>query len=121
MVVIGDPQNPALLRGGFGAQFGAEDFFGSGFTRSASSREFNLIVDAGSAKSSAIHFVLVRLTDGVRVEGFAECAAGIRNCTTLPAEFATRERTTPVGRFDAFLHWDGTAGILSANWEVPSR
>jgi hypothetical protein len=121
MVVIGHLTNPFDLEGSFSAHFTTEDFLSNGSSNRALSRDFNLLVDAGSAKSSTIHFLVVRLSDGLRIEGFAECIAGRRNHVSLSGNFSIPERTEPIGRFDSFLHWDGAQGILAANWTVPRK
>jgi hypothetical protein len=119
MVVIGHLSNPHDLKGSFSAHFNAEDFSANGLTSRNSSRGFNLSVDAGSAKDSAIHFLVIRLADGLRIEGYAECIPGKRNYVTLKGQFSAPGRTDPVGQFDSVLHWDGTQGILAANWTAP--
>jgi hypothetical protein len=119
MVVIGHLTNPFDLNGGFSVQFTAEDFSADNGSGRTSSRGFNLSVDAGSAKSSSIHFLVVRLADGLRIEGFAECLRGKRNFESFTGAFSAPDRAEAIGRFDFVLHWDGTQGILSANWTAP--
>jgi hypothetical protein len=119
LVVIGHLTNPRDLEGSFSVHFNTDDFSANGLTSRASSRGFNLSVDAGSARASAIHFLVVRLSDGLRIEGFAECLTGKRNYVTLTGKLSSPARAEPVGRFDATLHWDGTQGILYANWTAP--
>jgi hypothetical protein len=119
MVVIGDLSNPHDLKGGFSVHFAAEDFAANGSNVRASSRGFNLSVDAGSARHAAVHFLVVRLSDGLRIEGFVECIPGKRNFMALTGKFAAPERTESFGRFDSFLHWDGAQGVLSANFTAP--
>jgi len=121
MVVIGHLTNPFDLNGTFSVHFGAEDFLANGATGKASSRGFNLSVDTGSARPFAVHYLLVRLADGLRMEGFADCPAKTRHYMTATAHFSGPGRVEPVGRFDSFLHWDGTQGILSAHWTVPRK
>ena len=119
LVVIGHLTNPHDLKGTFSVHFNTDDFAANGLFSRASSRGFNLSVDAGSAKASSIHFLIVRLADGLRIEGFAECLAGKRNYVTLSGQFTAPDRAEPVGKFDSTLHWDGSQGILSANWTAP--
>src|SRR5687768_9203811 len=119
LVVIGHLTNPHDLKGSFSVHFNTDDFAANGLLTKASSRGFNLSVDAGSARASAIHFVIVLLADGLRIEGIADCLAGKRNYVTLSGQFAAPDRAEPVGKFDATLHWDGAQGILAANWTAP--
>lgn len=119
MVVIGHLTNPHDLKGSFSVHFSAQDFAADSAGSRASSRGFNLSVDAGGARPSAIHFLVVRLSDGLRLEGFAECPIGRRNFVTLTGQFSSPDRSEPFGKFDAFLHWDGEQGILSAIWTAP--
>ena len=119
LVVVGHLTNPHDLKGSFSVQFNTDDFSAHGLCSRATSRGFNLSVDAGGARASAIHFLVVRLADGLRIEGFAECLAGKRNYVTLSGKFTAPDRDQPVGQFDSMLHWDGTQGILSAHWTAP--
>lgn len=119
MVVIGHLTNPFELKGSFSVHFSAEDFAANRPGSRTSSRGFNLSVDAGGARPSAIHFLVVRLADGLRLEGFAECPIGRRNFVSLAGQFSAPDRSEPFGEFDAFLHWDGSMGILSATWTAP--
>ena len=119
MVVIGHLTNPHDLKGSFSVHFDAEDFQANGSSSRASSRGFNLTVDAGSARLAAVHFLVVRLSDGLRLEGYADCPMAQRNYVALTQHFSVPGRTDPIGRFDSFLHWDGTQGILTATWTAP--
>ena len=119
MVVIGDPQNPAELKGGFSVQVSAEDFVGNGAIAKAFSRGFNLHVDAGAARAGTIHFLIVRLEDGLRTEGFVECVPATRKCAAVSVQFASLDRPGLVGRLEGTLHWDGNQGILTAQWTLP--
>ena len=119
MVVIGHLTNPFDLNGGFSVHFSAEDFVVNGAGSRTSSRGFNLSVDAGSARRSSIHFLIVRLSDGLRIEGFAECLPGKRNFHPVKGTFSLPDRTEAIGRFESVLHWDGTAGVLTANFTAP--
>ena len=119
LVVIGHLTNPHDLKGSFSVHFNTDDFSANGVCSRASCRGFNLSVDAGGARASAIHFLVIRLADGLRIEGFAECLAGKRNHVTLSGQFTAPDRAEPVGKFDSMLHWDGTQGIFSANWTAP--
>ena len=121
MVVIGHLTNPFDLEGSFSAHFTAEDFLSNGSSNRAFSRDFNLLVDAGSAKSSTIHFLVVRLSDGLRIEGFAECLSGRRNYVSLSGNISVPERSEPIGRFDSFLQWAGAQGSLVANRTVQRK
>jgi hypothetical protein len=121
MVVIGHLTNPFDLKGSFSVHFGLDDFSANGLTSKATSRGFNLSVDVGRARDSAIHFIVVRLADGLRMEGFAECPSGKRNYVSFTGHFSAPDRVDAVGRFDSWLHWDGTQGILSANWTAPRK
>ena len=119
MVVIGHLTNPFDLNGSFSVHFSAEDFAANRPGSRTSSRGFNLSVDAGGARPSSLHFLVVRLSDGLRLEGFAECPIGKRNFAALAGQFSAPGRSEPCGKFNAFLHWDGTQGILSATWTAP--
>ena len=119
MVVIGHLTNPHDLKGSFSVHFDAEDFQANGSSSRASSRGFNLTVDAGSARLSALHFLVVRLSDGLRLEGYAECPTAQRNYAAATLHFSVPGRNDPIGRFDSFLHWDGSQGILTATWTAP--
>ena len=119
MVVIGHLTNPHDLKGTFSVHFDAEDFSTDGASSRVSCRGFNLSVDAGGAKRSAIHFLVVRLSDGLRIEGYAECLPGKRNYVCLSGHFSAPDRTEAIGQFDSLLHWDGTQGVLCANWTTP--
>ena len=121
MVVIGHLTNPFDLNGSFSVHFSAEDFTANGFIGKASSRGFNLSVDTGGARPLAVPSVVVRLADGLRIEGFADCPARTRNFMSGTAHFSGPGRVEPVGRFDSYLHWDGNLGILTAHWVVPRR
>jgi hypothetical protein len=119
LVVIGHLTNPFDLKGTFSVHFNTDDFGSNGSSSKASARGFNLTVDAGSARASAVHFLLVRLSDGLRVEGFAECLSGKRNYVTLTGKFVAPDAAETRGQFDSFLLWDGSQGILTATWTVP--
>ena len=119
MVVIGHLMNPFDLNGSFSVHFNSEDFSANGSSRIVSSKGFNLSVHTGSAKASAVHFFVVRPSDGFRVEGHVECVPGRRNFARLKERFSSLDRTETLGQFDCVLHWDGSEGILSANWTVP--
>jgi hypothetical protein len=119
IVVIGHLTNPYDLLGSFSAQFNGDDFSANAPTSRASSRGFNLSVDAGGARHSNIHFLVVRLADGLRIEGYAECLPGRRNFVVLTGKFSAPGRSELLGRFDASIHWDGTEGILAAQWTAP--
>lgn len=119
IVVIGHLTNPHDLNGSFSAHFNAEDFTANAPSSRASSRSFNLSVDAGGARQSNIHFLVVRLSDGLRIEGYAECIPGKRNYVTLAGQFAAPGQSKLVGRFDGSMHWDGVEGILAATWTAP--
>jgi hypothetical protein len=119
IVVIGHLTNPHDLKGSFSVHFTAEDFGANGISTRATSRGFNLSVDAGGARASAIHFFVVRLSDGLRIEGFGECIPGKRNYVSLAGQFSAPDRPGTFGQFDASVHWDGSQGILAANWTVP--
>jgi hypothetical protein len=119
MVVIGHLTNPFDLKGGFSVHFSAEDFSVHGAGSRTSSRGFNLSVDAGSARPSSIHFLIVRLSDGLRLEGFGECLPGKRNFHSFTGAFSFPEQAETIGRCDGVLHWDGTQGVLTANFTAP--
>ena len=121
VVVIGHLTNPFDLKGSFSVHLNVEDFAANGTSSKASTRGFNLTVDAGGAKASAVHFLLVRLADGLRIEGYAECLPGRRNHVTLSGKFAFPGGVDPRGQFDSVLHWDGDQGILTATWTVPRK
>lgn len=119
MVVIGHLTNPYDLEGSFGVHFSAGDFSANASVNRTSSRGFNLSVDAGGARPSAVHFLVVRLSDGLRIEGYAECPHEKRNHAVITGKFLMPGQDELIGRFNSFLHWDGSQGILSANWTVP--
>lgn len=119
MVVIGHLTNPFDLKGGFSVQFSAEDFSANGAGSRTSSRGFNLSVDAGSARPASIHFLIVRLSDGLRLEGFAECQPGKRNFHPVTGAFSLPDRAEAIGRFESVLLWDGTEGVLTGNFTAP--
>ena len=121
MVVIGHLTNPFDLEGSFGVHFAATDFAADAAVSRASSRGFNLSVDAGGAKPSAVHFLIVRLSDGLRIEGYVDCPLGQRNHVVITGQFSAPDHGEMVGRFNATLHWDGTQGILSADWTLPRK
>ena len=119
MVVIGHLTNPFDLTGSFSVHFSADDFSANGAGSRTSSRGFNLSVDAGSARPSSIHFLVVRLSDGLRIEGFADCPPGKRNFQLVTGAFALPDRSEAIGQFESMLHWDGTEGVLTANFTAP--
>jgi hypothetical protein len=119
IVVIGHMTNPHDLKGSFSVHFDMDDFSPHPPTSRASSRGFNLSVDAGGARASSIHYLVVRLSDGLRVEGYADCQPGTRNYVAFSGQFSGPDRPELIGQFESFLHWDGAQGILSAYWTVP--
>ena len=119
MVVIGHLTNPFDLKGGFSVHFNIEDFSSNGAGSRTSSRGFNLSVDAGSARPSSIHFLIVRLADGLRLEGFAECIPGKRNFHPVTGAFSRPDHADAIGHFESVLHWDGTDGVLTASFTAP--
>jgi hypothetical protein len=119
MVVIGDPQKADQIRGGFSVGVGSDDFTSNGTVARTSSRGFNLLVDAGAARAGQIHFLVVRLADGLRAEGFLDCAPNARNCAVVSVAFAGENGSTPPGKIEGLLHWDGSMGVLTATWILP--
>lgn len=119
MVVIGDPQKADQVRGGFSASVGGDDFTSNGTVARTTSRGFNLLVDAGAARLGQVHFLVVRLSDGLRAEGFVDCAPNVRNCAVVSVPFAGANGSTPLGKIEGQLHWDGSMGVLTATWVLP--
>jgi hypothetical protein len=119
MVVIGDPKKLDQIRGGFSAALSSDDFTATGTVARTSSRGFNLMIDAGAARAGQIHFLVVRLSDGLRAEGFVECTPGTRTCTEISASFPSTIAGRPLGKIEGVLHWDGSMGVLSATWSLP--
>ncbi len=119
MVVMGDPKKLDQVRGGFSATLASEDFTSIGTAARTSSRGFNLLVDAGAARPGHIHFLVVRLSDGLRAEGFVECTLGTRTCTEISASFPSNIAGRPLGKIEGVLHWDGSMGVMSATWTLP--
>ena len=119
MVVIGDPQKADQVRGGFSVSIGSDDFTSNGTVARTSSRGFNLLVDAGAARMGQVHFLVVRLSDGLRAEGFVDCAPNARSCAVVSTPFSGANGNTPVGKIEGLLHWDGSMGVLTATWILP--
>lgn len=119
MVVIGDPKKADQVRGGFSASLASDDFTSIGTVARTSSRGFNLLLDAGAARAGQIHFMVVRLSDGLRGEGFVECVPGTRSFAELAAPFLFPAVTKPVGKIEGLLLWDGSAGVLTATFVLP--
>jgi hypothetical protein len=119
MVVLGDPKQLDQVRGTFIASVSGDDFTSSGTMARTTSRGFNLLLDAGAARIGHIHFLVVRLTDNLRAEGFVECVPNARNCASISVPFASPAGGNSHGKIEGTLHWDGSMGILTTNWTVP--
>lgn len=119
MVVIGDPKKADQVRGGFSASLASDDFTSIGTVARTASRGFNLLVDAGAARAGQIHFLVIRLSDGLRGEGFVECVPGTRSCAEIAAPFLMPGASKPIGSIEGILHWDGNMGVLTATWTLP--
>jgi hypothetical protein len=119
MVVLGDPKQLDQVRGTFSASVGSDDFTSSGTLVRTTSRGYNLIVDAGAARLGHIHFLVVRLTDNLRAEGFVECVPNARSCAPISVPFTSPAGGNSHGKIEGLLHWDGSAGILTASWTLP--
>ena len=98
---------------------GADDFTSSGTIARAMSRGFNLLVDAGAARAGQIHYLVIRLADGLRAEGFVDCFVNTRNCGVISASFILPGATNVSGKIEGILHWDGSMGVLNASWVLP--
>ena len=119
MVVIGDPKKADQVRGGFSASLATEDFTSIGTVARTSSRGFNLLLDAGAARAGQVHFLVVRLSDGLRAEGFVDCVPGTRAIADIATPFLVPNTGKPVGKIEGVLHWDGNLGVLTATWTLP--
>jgi len=119
MVVLGDPKQLDQVRGTFSVSVGSDDFTANGAVVRTTSRGFNLLVDAGAARSGQVHFLVVRLTDQLRAEGFVECVPNARNCASIAVPFTSPAGGNSHGKIEGTLHWDGSTGVLTANWTLP--
>ena len=119
MVVIGDPKKADQVRGGLSASLTTEDFTSIGTVARTSSRGFNLLFDAGAARAGQVHFLVVRLSDGLRAEGFVDCVPGTRAIADISTSFVVPETGKTAGKIEGSLHWDGSVGVLTATWALP--
>ena len=118
MVVIGDPKQLDQVRGTFSVSVVSDDFTSSGTAVRTTSRGFNLLVDAGAARIGQVHFLVVRMTDQLRAEGFVECTPNARNCASISVPFMSPAGGNSHGKIEGLLHWDGNMGVLTASWTL---